>query len=321
MVAKLKEEFADYNLTYSIGGQISFDLFPTGWDKTYCLSTWPRPTLTRSTSLATRPSRAATTSRSSRRRAPSATRSPTPTDHAQEALGALRRRVPECALAARFALVTFPHTQSTRPLSGSRCSASGTTARASPSPSTHWCCAARCGGRAVAPGTMPPLSAIDLRRPPRPPGADFSAAAAALGGGGSRRRHPHHPDRARALKGDAQPVARDANRCCVALLLRRRVELGLLDRTASSNASCSRYDSTSTRASAHARRTRSRRPTCRGAAPPSPQPIRWQSRLLLRVERRAQPRLQRLLQPHKLAAREDRALRQRDILALVVLLG
>ena len=37
MVAKLKEEFADYNLTYSIGGQISFDLFPTGWDKTYCL--------------------------------------------------------------------------------------------------------------------------------------------------------------------------------------------------------------------------------------------------------------------------------------------
>ena len=22
---------------YSIGGQISFDVFPTGWDKTYCL--------------------------------------------------------------------------------------------------------------------------------------------------------------------------------------------------------------------------------------------------------------------------------------------
>ena len=37
MVAKLKEEFADYNLTYSIGGQISFDVFPSGWDKTYCL--------------------------------------------------------------------------------------------------------------------------------------------------------------------------------------------------------------------------------------------------------------------------------------------
>ena len=25
------------DLTYSIGGQISFDCFPTGWDKTYCL--------------------------------------------------------------------------------------------------------------------------------------------------------------------------------------------------------------------------------------------------------------------------------------------
>ena len=24
-------------LSYSIGGQISFDVFPTGWDKTYCL--------------------------------------------------------------------------------------------------------------------------------------------------------------------------------------------------------------------------------------------------------------------------------------------
>jgi phosphomannomutase len=23
--------------SYSIGGQISFDVFPTGWDKTYCL--------------------------------------------------------------------------------------------------------------------------------------------------------------------------------------------------------------------------------------------------------------------------------------------
>lgn len=25
------------NLTYSIGGQISFDVMPKGWDKTYCL--------------------------------------------------------------------------------------------------------------------------------------------------------------------------------------------------------------------------------------------------------------------------------------------
>lgn len=42
------EKFGDFNLTYSIGGQISFDVFPTGafdrssvspvgWDKTYCL--------------------------------------------------------------------------------------------------------------------------------------------------------------------------------------------------------------------------------------------------------------------------------------------
>jgi len=37
MVSKLKEEFGEYNLTYSIGGQISFDVFPQGWDKTYCL--------------------------------------------------------------------------------------------------------------------------------------------------------------------------------------------------------------------------------------------------------------------------------------------
>ena len=37
MVEAMKQEFADLNLTYSIGGQISFDVFPTGWDKTYCL--------------------------------------------------------------------------------------------------------------------------------------------------------------------------------------------------------------------------------------------------------------------------------------------
>lgn len=36
-VELLKEKFADLNLTYSIGGQISFDVFPKGWDKTYCL--------------------------------------------------------------------------------------------------------------------------------------------------------------------------------------------------------------------------------------------------------------------------------------------
>jgi phosphomannomutase len=38
MVKAMSEEFADLNLKYSIGGQISFDVFPQGWDKTYCLN-------------------------------------------------------------------------------------------------------------------------------------------------------------------------------------------------------------------------------------------------------------------------------------------
>lgn len=37
MVAAMKSEFADLGLTYSIGGQISFDVFPSGWDKRFCL--------------------------------------------------------------------------------------------------------------------------------------------------------------------------------------------------------------------------------------------------------------------------------------------
>ncbi|KAB5558001.1 eukaryotic phosphomannomutase [Coniochaeta sp. 2T2.1] len=36
-VEKLREKFGHFGLTYSIGGKISFDVFPTGWDKTYCL--------------------------------------------------------------------------------------------------------------------------------------------------------------------------------------------------------------------------------------------------------------------------------------------
>ncbi|CAO3641556.1 unnamed protein product [Cunninghamella blakesleeana] len=36
-VEALKKEFSHLSLTYSIGGQISFDVFPTGWDKTYSL--------------------------------------------------------------------------------------------------------------------------------------------------------------------------------------------------------------------------------------------------------------------------------------------
>jgi len=36
-IAALQEQFGDLKLRYSIGGQISFDVFPEGWDKTYCL--------------------------------------------------------------------------------------------------------------------------------------------------------------------------------------------------------------------------------------------------------------------------------------------
>ncbi|KAI7991808.1 hypothetical protein LOK49_LG12G01534 [Camellia lanceoleosa] len=37
MVSVLREKFAHLKLTFSIGGQITFDVFPQGWDKTYCL--------------------------------------------------------------------------------------------------------------------------------------------------------------------------------------------------------------------------------------------------------------------------------------------
>lgn len=38
MVYELEKEFGKrFGLTFSIGGQISFDIFPNGWDKTYCL--------------------------------------------------------------------------------------------------------------------------------------------------------------------------------------------------------------------------------------------------------------------------------------------
>jgi phosphomannomutase len=36
-VAAVQKEFSDYGMKFSIGGQISFDCFPLGWDKTYCL--------------------------------------------------------------------------------------------------------------------------------------------------------------------------------------------------------------------------------------------------------------------------------------------
>lgn len=37
MVNKLKQSCKDFNLSFSIGGQISIDIFPKGWDKTYAL--------------------------------------------------------------------------------------------------------------------------------------------------------------------------------------------------------------------------------------------------------------------------------------------
>nr|POE63259.1 phosphomannomutase [Quercus suber] len=36
-IEAIQAEFPNLGLTYSIGGQISFDIFPKGWDKTYCL--------------------------------------------------------------------------------------------------------------------------------------------------------------------------------------------------------------------------------------------------------------------------------------------
>ena len=37
MVKHLNEKLGDLNMQFSIGGQISIDIFPKGWDKTYCL--------------------------------------------------------------------------------------------------------------------------------------------------------------------------------------------------------------------------------------------------------------------------------------------
>jgi len=36
-VSALEKEFPELGMKFSIGGQISFDCFPVGWDKTYCL--------------------------------------------------------------------------------------------------------------------------------------------------------------------------------------------------------------------------------------------------------------------------------------------
>ncbi|KAK5641206.1 hypothetical protein RI129_009753 [Pyrocoelia pectoralis] len=37
MIKALRAKFPNSGFNYSIGGQISFDVFPIGWDKTYCL--------------------------------------------------------------------------------------------------------------------------------------------------------------------------------------------------------------------------------------------------------------------------------------------
>ena len=38
LIERIKGEFPDLDLTYAIGGQISFDVYPTGWDKTYAMN-------------------------------------------------------------------------------------------------------------------------------------------------------------------------------------------------------------------------------------------------------------------------------------------
>ncbi|KAL3318313.1 Phosphomannomutase 2 [Cichlidogyrus casuarinus] len=38
IVRRLKEEFGQDKLVFSIGGQISIDIYPVGWDKSFCLN-------------------------------------------------------------------------------------------------------------------------------------------------------------------------------------------------------------------------------------------------------------------------------------------
>jgi phosphomannomutase len=38
MIEDLKKAFYDVDLSYAIGGMISFDVYPKGWDKSFCLS-------------------------------------------------------------------------------------------------------------------------------------------------------------------------------------------------------------------------------------------------------------------------------------------
>lgn len=41
MIKTLQKEFFDVDLAYAIGGMISFDVFPNGWDKSFCLERIP----------------------------------------------------------------------------------------------------------------------------------------------------------------------------------------------------------------------------------------------------------------------------------------
>jgi phosphomannomutase len=38
LVKEYQKNFPNYGLNFAIGGQISVDIFPTGWDKTFCLN-------------------------------------------------------------------------------------------------------------------------------------------------------------------------------------------------------------------------------------------------------------------------------------------
>lgn len=41
MIEALEQKFNDVDLSFGIGGQISFDVYPQGWDKSFCLSRIP----------------------------------------------------------------------------------------------------------------------------------------------------------------------------------------------------------------------------------------------------------------------------------------
>lgn len=43
LVRELREEFAGEGLQFALGGEISVDIFPLGWDKTYCLGHLEEP--------------------------------------------------------------------------------------------------------------------------------------------------------------------------------------------------------------------------------------------------------------------------------------